>query len=516
MSSMSDASPILALAVIPRVTPQNPSTPPNKRRITPSAEHSTAKRSLVLSTPDHGPSYVGAEIPTDPFLAPKQLFPEASARVMKNYGLAGTPTAEDIWHARRVLLPVDLKDPLIDPLVEPVLSLLKHIFPDTMNVSISATRTWLSFNFKEFPSKPWPLTIGGLPVKLTTYKSGHVAFFPRAPFGITGISICEEFRSVQGNFSNAQLLQIAAETNSELKARCPRIRMTEIMSTCENFFYVILDNTANLARDGPKLPGRIAGRRTRYMLEKDMCRPLWADLKARRQIQPNVSTKVVDNTPYVVLRPGVCLKSRAFRDHGHPAHYITTSGVIVKNFAGDKFMTAAAHGIGEDETVYQTLPDGTIRSLGKAVHEITNTDVALIQLDPGVQFVNETFEDNLGRVPRFTRLLGEDPHETMDSIFDVYLDSPFTGRIDGVRMVSSVPIPDEPLPHAVYDWLYVGGMESSGFDNEPPDRICGSAIWNDEGVISGFFRYYFQEGPWAGFAVSVSAAHVVNAGYTLA
>jgi hypothetical protein len=414
------------------------------------------------------------------------------------------------------LLPVDLKDPLIDPLVEPVLSLLKHIFPDTMNVSISASRTWLSFNFKEFPSKPWPLTIGGLPVKLTTYKSGHVAFFPRAPFGITGISICEEFRSVQGNFSNAQLLQIAAEANSELTARCPHIRMTEIMSTCENFFYVILDNTANLARDGPKLPGRIAGRRTRYMLEKDMCRPLWTDLKARRQIQPNASTKVVDNTPYVVLRPGVCLRSRAFRGDGHPAHYTTTSGVIVKNIAGDRFMTADAHGIGEDETVHQILPDGAIRPLGKAVQQVTDTDVALVQLNPGVQFVNETFEDHHGFTPRFTRLFGEHSDDLMNSIDNVYLDSPFTGRIDGVRTISSIRIPDERLPHVAYEWAYVGGEENGGIDYEAPDRICGSAIWNDNGVIVGFFRYYFHEGPWAGYAASVSAAHVVNAGFKLA
>ncbi len=79
------------------------------------------------------------------------------------------------------------------------------------------------------------------------------------------------------------------------------------------------------------------------------------DLKAKGQVQPRPLTDLVDSTAYQVLRPGVMIHSKADREHGHPATYSTTSGVLMKNLARDMFMTGASHGMSADVTVYQDL-----------------------------------------------------------------------------------------------------------------------------------------------------------------
>lgn len=69
----------------------------------------------------------------------------------------------------------------------------------------------------------------------------------------------------------------------------------------------------------------------------------------------------------------------------------------------------------------------------------------------------------------------------------------------------------------VYNWMYTGQVEGAGNGiAQPPDGTCGSPIWDDDGIVIGFFRYHIIEGQWAGFCASVSASEVVDAGYRLA
>ncbi len=59
-------------------------------------------------------------------------------------------------------------------------------------------------------------------------------------------------------------------------------------------------------------------------------------------------------------------------------------------------------------------------------------------------------------------------------------------------------------------------MGGDGKDKaQPADGTCGSAIWDDEGVILGFYHYHINSEEFAGFSVSVSAAEVVNVEYRL-
>ncbi|KKY39689.1 hypothetical protein UCDDA912_g00302 [Diaporthe ampelina] len=231
---------------------------------------------------------------------------------------------------------------------------------------------------------------------------------------------------------------------------------------------------------------------------------------------------IIDDTPYEILRPGVMVCSQTFKDNAHPAWFSTTSGVQVENSAGDCFMTAASHGIGVNERVWQIASQGIKRLLGKAVQEISFTDVSLVKLQEDVIFSNETFENGAGEVPRFARLFGEDP--TSDTTVDgnCYLNSPYTGNMDGVVVMNSVKLEksshpmEDALRYVLYNWAYMGQEEGDPEKEQPPDGTCGSVIWDDDGVLLGFYRYYIADGPFAGYAAAVNATEVVNAGYRLA
>ncbi|KAK0717710.1 hypothetical protein B0T26DRAFT_751737 [Lasiosphaeria miniovina] len=137
------------------------------------------------------------------------------------------------------------------------------------------------------------------------------------------------------------------------------------------------------------MPGKIANRFVGYIHNQELRRPSWADLPAKREIQPHPMTGVIDDTTYDVLRPGVLIRSKMLRDHAHPAVFSTTSG--------DIFMTSASHGIGEGEIVWHAhRPD---RTISEAVVEIPFTDVSLLKLKDDVVFVNKTFETDAGAVP---------------------------------------------------------------------------------------------------------------------
>lgn len=182
-------------------------------------------------------------------------------------------------------------------------------------------------------------------------------------------------------------------------------------------------------------------------------------------------------------------------------------------------MTAAAHGIGFDEQLWQIGPQGRKKLIGEAVQEISFTGISLVKLGDDITFSNETFENSAGEAPQFKRLFGEDPacDKTIDG--NCYLDSPYTGNIEGFVVMNSVRIEKSSHPtesafrYVIYSWLYFGQEEGDTHKLRPPDGTCGSAIWDDNGVILGFFLYYITSGRFAGFAATVNASELVKAGY---
>lgn len=305
----------------------------------------------------------------------------------------------------------------------------------------------------------------------------------------------------------------------------PSVELIEIIFTCERTFFLIVENNTNIGAMKRHMPGKLASCPAGYLRDRDVRRLEWADLKAKRRIEPVLALGIVETTAYEILRPGVVIYSNASKDHAHPASLSSTSGVLVKNAAGDDFLTGPSHEIGKDKTVYQDLGTGPRRLVGKgkAVQEISFTDISLIRLSEEVVFINETFENSFGVAPKFTSLFGEDHDCALDLRFSVYLNSPFFGDMEGTIMARSIKLERSSHPGAdrlryvAYNWAYMGQPDEGEEDKiNTPDGRCGSAIWDDEGTVVGVFHYYIASGAWAGFCVSVSAVEVVRAGYKLA
>lgn len=530
------------LGVVPEGAPSF--FPAQKRKITPSADESSPNRALIVTSPGQNVSdFVhNGRVSLESFRACGRLFPRGVAVLARHYEpnplynptwpptvasmsaepattvttTSPQPVNDYAWNVKHVILPFDLRSRKVDVLEGDAKQIVGSVFPGIEWISQSIGHAYLSFTVTELPTGPWPLTIGGIPHTISTKNEGRGPLLPRQDLGNLSLTICPELDVRLSALTDDGLRQLARRVSSELEQCVPGFPFSELIVTAERLIYVVL-------RTGPIpsrriLPGRIGKYPTGYMLEKDLNRPAWNDRPVKRLADPNPKLDIVDNTAYDVIRPGVLVSSNAYHDHGHPATYLTTSGIFVRDNSNETFITGATHGIGEDEIVYQPGTTGLRRAIGRAEADIACTDVSLISLFSNVKYAKETFEDELGGIPRFTRLFGEDPDEVLGDFAQLRMNSPYTGNIEGCFILKSAKLEmREGAPrYVIYNWLYTGQEEGAVDRFRPPEGTCGSAIWNDEGVITGFFHFYIAEGSWAGFCASVSASEVVRAGYRLA
>ncbi|KAL7622065.1 hypothetical protein AAE478_007566 [Parahypoxylon ruwenzoriense] len=433
------------IAIKVAVSPARPSasTPANKRKIIPSAEQCSSKWALILTTPSKRPpsNSQGAQLTTQPFFAPRQLFLGSIANVVHEYTHVPNPSPREQeeedkapWHARHVLLPFDLRDRNINIFEGEVHSLLYDLFPGTTNITEARYRSHL-FQVRELPSSPWPLTVGSVPITILAGTSqGRASMFPRQNLGNLSVSICGEY-AIDG-FSDRVLRELAASVDAEFRSNLPGIRIVEIMFTCERTFYIVLGGDINVGVARVSLPGRIANCPVGYLHDRELHRPFWVDRSDSRQMEPQPRRGIFDDTLYDVLRPGVMICSKMLAEYGHPA------------------------------------------------------------------VLSMTFQNS---------------HSLC------HLNSPYTGNMEGSVVMKSIKLEatstrptDDGLRYVVYNWSYMGHGEGNEEKARPPNGTCGSVIWDDDGVVLGFYHYCIDEGQWAGFSRSVSASEVVEAGYDLA
>lgn len=412
---------------------------------------------------------------------------------------------------KHVLLPFDLRDLKTDISRGEVCSLLYTVFPGTTNVTEARHRSHLLFQVKELPSSPWPLTVGNVPITILAEMSqGRALIFPRQNLGNMSISICRQ--NTIDRISDRALRELAASVQADFKNRLPTIRVVEILFTRERTFYIVLDNNININEIKADLPGRIANCPVGYIHDRDLRQPAWtAELQSGKG--------VFDDTAYNVLRPGVMICRKISAEHKLSAVSSTTSGILVKNSAGHCFMTMASHGIRDDTQIWQATRRD--KAIGKVVVDIPFTNISLVELGDDIKFENETFESGGGGViPKSTRLA------TSEDNIDwplCYLNSPYTGNMEGSVVMKSVKLEavstlsvENRSRLVVYNWSYMGQVEGNEDKACLPNGTTGSVVWNDDGVVLGFYHHYIKEGQWSGFASLVSASEVVEAGYDLA
>jgi hypothetical protein len=265
-------------------------------------------------------------------------------------------------YPRHVRLPFDLSDHAVK-IEGQVLGALRAVFPATTNIVVSASRAYIHFTVDKFPPTPWPLTVAGLPITIGDGSRGKGPLFPRSALGNPKIRICKDLDASTMPFSTRSFRNLADAVTRELFAQVPDLAVVEILVDAERTFHVILRDDVDIRSISPQLPGWIARSWTTYLHDKDMCRP--KRRQAFRGVHPDPARGIMDNTPYDVLRPGIAVFS-PISINSHET-LTTTTGVMVQNSAGDRFMTAASHGIGQCQKLFQAQPLGGRREIGEAV-----------------------------------------------------------------------------------------------------------------------------------------------------
>jgi hypothetical protein len=408
----------------------------------------------------------------------------------------------EIWlpcPSRHIILPYNLRE---NPkaFTKENLATLNQLFAGIK--AISFTGHFLVFWVESLPPKPWPLTIAGIPPYFTTDSNddGPVAHFKRTNFSPIHVSHDTDARDLPSqNLDNCfEIVRLHFDAIN--------VPITEIQYW-GNFFVIVLEHD-NI--DLTTVPTSIAKCRCCYLFEREMGRPNIGELSARRVREPTENGP--DNNEYNTLRPGVMLGSGRTKDG---PELLTSSGVLVEDGIGNKYMTVASHGFPYGEAVFH--PCASLgKCIGKVIAEISHTDIAIVQLESGILFENETFEPTLSGCSRVKLIDFMPAGESRFGDF-VYMNSPFSGYIEGIYgppSMSRIPSDDLNEPEMMWirtRWSYWGQDSTRQLE----DGICGSPIWVEGGRVAGFFRYAPKEGAFRDWCLSVSAEEIRKKGYKI-
>lgn len=371
---------------------------------------------------------------------------------------------------------------------------LMKLFPTQYAVTI--VPPLITIHVRTLPPKPWPLTVAGLPLYLTTDESTTGYHHGKQGFGPPAMEHLNSKLNVTKNIFTAA----ADFFERELK-----IHVDYLQWTVGRWKIAVPDGTEML-----EVPSTLAGSICGYVFTSEEVEPPEAAL---RLLQPTSVRR--DDTRYEQLRPGVMVCSGKFIDPSNVvpprSELYTTSGVLVKDCNGEMFVTVADHGfpLGE-ETVYHPEPSGQI--VGQVVRRLGGTDIALVRLETGIQYTNETFASpgspsgkTVCKIRNFEEM----------RIYDfVYMDNPFTGLSKGQYLgtrYKRMPADELDLgvhPWAFQQWFYLG----QGTIMEPTQGSCGSPILDEDGRIICFFRWQDMEG----HGIGIAATELKEYGYVLA
>ena len=356
-------------------------------------------------------------------------------------------------------------------------SLLLKLFPTTFGVELSPPH--LIIRLKTLPPKPWPLTIGGLPVQFTTENLGDS--FSRGRLG-RGASIITDldFSEVGGCDFETVGKVVRAFKNMNIKIR-------DIF-----WFSGFWQITITEGTDIKDVPHRIAGSPAFYQTPSDVPYPSPATFKGQPPAGVQFDDTNYATAPNALLRPGIILSSSLRGDN----HKSTTSGILVADQDGQTFITVATHGFEADGLIWHPTPrTGSV--IGRIVRSLSGTGISIARLSPVLSYINESFETPAQ--PNGVKYSGFSPdyHPHLKHYQAVSTNNPFSGSSEGLVMALGATIVDEgPLEYV--------GHELICFENgdEQTDGSCGCPIADGKGNIVGLFRFKLKDSDTC-FSVSV-------------
>ncbi|WEW61233.1 hypothetical protein PRK78_006723 [Emydomyces testavorans] len=501
LSSEKTPTELLILSPSPAKTP-NAAPQSRKRRITPSAEATSPKKPVFLSSAGFVRRQHVLPLSSSPFLASfNRLFPSGSATIDRRTLLKpvhGHPEPTVFGndyrttHPQHVILPFNLHEDRGSFSKHENRDLLYQLFPGTKGINFDDY--FLIFWVEELPSKPWPLTVAGLPCYITTDRDddGPLPSIERPAKSNIRLFQDLDYRNLEGYPEKVfRLIQDFFLEGS--------ISITEIQYW-NSFVIIVLEHRD---ADLTCVPHTVAHCPCYYLYEDEIGRP--ASFPARHTKQP--MKDVVDDGEYHTLRPGVMLSS------GSPSpediELLTTSGALILDQLGYKYMTVTSHGFPFGDKVFHPVAGG--REIGTVIREIPHTDVGIVQLNDGIEFQNESFENSVLGTPNMKNFVKSDEIHISASVF---MDNPFTGFIEGTRgphTTSRNPSSDPHDPWIRTRWDYLG----QGFSNCTVESVRGSAIFDEEGRVTGFCRYAYAEGSFKDWCLTVAADHLIENEYSI-
>ncbi|KAK3934649.1 hypothetical protein QBC46DRAFT_413729 [Diplogelasinospora grovesii] len=443
-----------------------------KRRITPTAEATSPKRIAIITSPGaplHKPTlprHAGTDLQVPP-------------------------------PARHLILPFDPRDEPDAFYDREKRAMMLHIFPGTTGI---ATDGWsIHLQLRTLPPKPWPLTIAGLPL----YLQLEMGPGPMPPTRL----VSRKNGSIAGD-QNGRDMEDWEPLFHVIKGHFQGlgVSITEVMY-CSNAVFIVLKHRDT---DFNKLPWRAANIVCFYLFDDEMGRP--SAPQARRLLDPAPGNP--DDSQYDTLQPGLRVTSPYLP--GNPGMFLsTTTGVLLKDGVGNEFMTVASHGFPAEcgTQVFHALPRNG-REIGELIMEVSHTGIALVKLRDTETFSSVTFQsDSIPQPVQLKKLVRVKKHQRYDP---VCLDSPDTGFIDGAFMMTSfqaIPSDDNsPEQNWIFTTWNYGGQDSA---INLPEGMGGSAIWNEDGDVLGFFRYAPKEGLMKDWCTGIAADELINRGFAL-
>lgn len=495
-----------------------------KRKITPSPESAQSHKLTILSPRRLLPGGPTLQVDSSsPFYSSRRLFPtgqgdvgecchslgrlgsaltdfssaERRATLRAPHGHPEPPPWRVKSHvppSRQVLLPFDLQTDPHQFRIAANRELLWEVFPNTVRLGFE--RKILMYQLLSLPPHPWPQRIAGVPCYLTTMPGDLGPLPPIDRPGGSRIRLDHDHDLGDDRTRARQVFDLIKSFFTEI-----RTSITELQYW-DRVVVIVLEHDGVDLSTVPKSVSRLP---CYYVFESEMHRP--RNLAAFRSLDP--SSDGPDSGSYEVLRPGVMLGSGRVED----GKMLTSSGVLVRDRMGNKYMTVASHGFPEGSRVYH--PHGGGREVGEPIMEITHTDVALVKLTTEA-FVNEVFQNTIipGPPVRLEEFVRSGDITTGENVF---LDSPFTGYVEGiVGPIGELRIPGDDPHEPKQRWIKCR-MDYFGQDSRQqlPDGVCGSAIWNKNGQVAGFFRYAPKDGHFLDYAYSLAADELMDRGYSV-
>ncbi|KAK2802807.1 hypothetical protein FQN50_007213 [Emmonsiellopsis sp. PD_5] len=487
------ASATAEMLLVSPIIPSNPPSPTpsiaRKRKFTPLSEASSVKRIAVITKPVTAKAVENTTIQRSNFPNPLG-WPAcaAQARVDARQTLLPNPLFQDdaepqplqpLLPLRHISLPFDLRD---DPDAfheAENREVLESIFPGTYGLAMDGM--FLYFLQNKMPPKPWPKTIAGLaPYFAPEVSRQHVPRPTGTPARRRNGSIADDqngldmkdwepfFHIIKNHF------------------RDQGISITEVMYL-DSYVVIVLEHRNT---DCTKLPCKAANITCMYVFDDEIGRPA-TTLPAR--CLTDLTPGNPDESEYSTLQPGLGITSTYLPSK--PGMFLsTTAGVLVRDKIGNEFMTAASHGFPDEcePTVNHPLPTSG-RNIGDLAMEVPHTDIALVKLRDTETFSNITFQNDI--LPDSIQLKRLASAKDLLAGECVFLDSPDTGCLAGNFMMTSFQRvasstteqqqqqQEEQWVFTIWDYM---GQDSA---SDLPDGMGGSAIWNEDGDVLGFFRY---------------------------